>query len=438
MTNEKEGCPCSERRIETESPIATLGEIPPESLELLRGAAIPFEFKSAVGETVADIAMPSEIGMKEPPAFPAINTPPIEMPRSGNFVPPLEIPFASVSEPLPQTPVSYRCNQAVYLTDLTLDVSGVAHMTTGLFALSRSSLAPFVNNTLACWQDTGGAVAAQFTSTRIVTGYTMPQDKSTIESKEEVLTIKPEKLADKVQLRIGGQNRATIRIIKVDPKAGTVTFRVKGALATPANKRDGDTTVEAVVGGAVVAKTNLVVVIPKAIAKPHPTFNGTIKPVNRSLSTATSPALKPSQVAASDVGRVTVYITELTIAVNDQFGDRLDSIYKGAPVSEDGEAINQSMSDKGTYKDPVGPMAWPNKPPYVIPSQVPDPAKPGQTKPNPAIEAFLKGPKLPPPNKTKFPPQNVPVEVGGHSLNPAIVNRVVEFTPPDKLKITWP
>jgi hypothetical protein len=41
-------------------------------------------------------------------------------------------------------------------------------------------------------------------------------------------------------------------------------------------------------------------------------------------------------------------------------------------------------------------------------------------------------------NARKGVPVNVPVEVGGHSLNPAVVGRATEVVPPNTVNITWP
>src|SRR5262249_29642148 len=117
-----------------------------------------------------------------------------------------------------------------------------------------------------------------------------------------------------------------------------------------------------------------------------------------------------------------------------QFGKPLDVIYAGVPVTErNGRPINQNITQRGTYIDPVGDTIWPGDDPYVPEGS------------NAATQWIT--PRFPP--KLRYPRsrtfvQNIPVEVGGPPLNPAVVNRRVTITliPGDftrvRLKITWP
>ena len=441
MRKEKGECSCSERQTGARTSGRRPMEISPEALELLRRATVPFEFKEVVREVVPDMGITPPSKMEETPTFPGIDITSIEAPTPWVSVPLVERPAATVPVSWPEMSTSGMGGNAFYLTDLTLDLSGVAHMTPGLLALSFSTLSRIVNNNLACCQEGEEELVlaqAQFSSDPIVTGFTVPEDRSTIESKEETLTIKPERLARWVRFRIGValtppyEIRATHRIINVDPDAGTVTFRVKGKSATPASEPTGDTFIEAFVGAYMVARARVVVVIPKAIATPHPTFNGQVNGVNMALSASSKPPIDPAglglaKLQPGHVAIVTAYFRTLTITVNDQFGDKLDAIYAGAPVTEGGNPINQQMTAAGTYDDPVGAQS------LALNAQVPEDEQ----------RYWLQVARVLSPETDQT--TNIPVEVGGHSLDPAIVNRRVQFThlpgppvPRGNLTITWP
>jgi hypothetical protein len=440
MQKKKGECPCSEHQADAGISARGPMKISPDAYQLLRDVPIPSEFREVVREVKPDIGMVYLPNLEESPSSFRVDKTSIEMPKPQVSIPPVEIPVATVPVSLPVILTSDSGVQAFYLTDLTLDLTGVAHMTPGLFAHSLASLAPFVTNNLACCppqEDGKGegeeqAVTARFSSARIVTGYTVPEDTSTIKSDSVTLTVTPKRLAANVDLRIAGKDRATVVEIQRNPVAGTVTFRVKGKSATPADKKEGDTTVEAVVGGRVLATTKVVVVIPKAIATPHPTFDGEVNGVNMVISATSKPAATPASLKAlkraypnRDVFISTAYLRILTITVNDQFGDELDAIYAGTQVTEEGDPINQQMTANGTYSDPVGHLVN-----FAYHSQ------------NGADAYAAKEPLEPAPNHNES--VNKGVEVGGHSLNPAIVNRTVTLSPKPgspmtgQLKITWP
>ncbi|MFA7160397.1 MAG: hypothetical protein WC299_13945 [Kiritimatiellia bacterium] len=167
-----------------------------------------------------------------------------------------------------------------------------------------------------------------------------------------------------------------------------------------------------------------VVLKPAAIHSPHPQFNGNVAGQNRALDSTTSPS---AMVGAGNVLLISLYITYQTITVDDQFGNTLNAIFSGSPVTEyGGVAINQLMTAAGTYSDPVGNG--------IIAGVVPAENPPGT--PNPVIAVFLASPVPPAPASTVV--QNIPVEVGGHSLNPAVVSRQVTTSPPNNLQIVWP
>lgn len=430
-------CSCSEHEAEAGISVRVPMKISPEAYQLLRDAPISSEFRQIVGEIKPDIGMMHPPNSEESPSTFSVDKTSIEMPKPRVSVPPLEMPVATVPVSWPVILTSDHGVQAFYLTDLTLDLTGVAHMTPGLLDLSLARLAPFVTNNLACCppqEDGEGegeeqAVTARFSSVRIVTGYTVPEDTSTIKSDMVTLTVTPKRLAANVDLRIAGEDRATVVDIQRNPVAGTVTFRVKGKSATPADKKEGDTTVEAVVGGRVLATTKVVVVIPKAIATPHPTFDGEVNGVNLVISANSKPpatAAGMQNLFPGNVAIATAYLKTLTLTVNDQFGDRLDAIYAGTQVTEGGDPINQQMTAVGAYDDPVGPLV------FI-----------GQVAEADGDAAVL---QLPVQNAPNVPstPVTKGVEVGGHSLNPAIVNRTVTLSPKPgspttgQLKITWP
>jgi len=285
-------------------------------------------------------------------------------------------------------------------------------------------------------QDENGGVApaattATFDNTQVKTGYTLPVAQSTIMSEDVTLTINPPAAAANVTLVIVGTNRATVENIRRGP--GTITFNVKGTSATPENMPNGDTFVVAREGNRELARANVIVVIPKGIGTPHPTFNGVVTGRNIIMDGSTSPAffrpLNPGQVKLA-----TVYQTILNVPVDDQFGARLDRIYAGTAVTEQqGFAINQDMQADGTYRDPVGLV-------LTRGGTVPGENPPGT--PSPQVQTHLAAGPIPPRNLNET--QAKLVQVGGHSLNPDVRNRTVAVTPSPgannraQIEITWP
>ncbi len=264
--------------------------------------------------------------------------------------------------------------------------------------------------------------SAEFDETKIIAGYTKPARKSRVLSKKTTLKVNPANAVNQVKLRKKGQSgRFKIVGEKRDAARGVIEFQVKGMSATAKKKPNGDAFIEARLAGQTLARAAVVVVVPKAIATPHDTFTETLSPVNRTLDRTTSPAFFGA-LPRGHVVLSTLYIKNLNVAVNDQFGARLDAIYAGAPVVETMQGrripINQAVNAQGVYLDPVGFIA------FVKPSVPAKIRRGGATIDNPAIAAFLRGPPRPP--KADSANQNIPVRVGGHKLNPGVRNRTVK------------
>ncbi len=302
-----------------------------------------------------------------------------------------------------------------------------------LTAVGLLSLLIAFSSLVGCSPKKETTLSGSFSTMRVITGYTLPVNASTIQSEDVVLTVTPKAAAATVQVVIIGMNRTTVVNVRRNPAAGTVTFNLKGSSQTPVNKPNGDTQVVARAGRVDLAQASVIVVIPTAVGTPHPTFDGTVTGKNILMDAGTSPAffgiLPPGHVKFA-----TVYQTELNIPVHDQFGMPLNRIYTGTPVTErNGFAINQNMRANGTYRDPVGLV-------LIRRNSTPRVTSPGVV--NPALNQFLNGPISPSQafteNQTKL------VQVGGHGLNPAISGRIVVVTPDSanagraNLKITWP
>jgi len=126
-------------------------EISPEAYQLLRNASIPSEFKEVVREVIPKMAMPYPPELESPATSPEIDMTSIETPTPRVSIPPVEMSIPSVPVSWPEMSVSDRGIQAFYLTDLTLDLSRVAHMTPHLRNLAHLPLAPIVSNLPAFW-----------------------------------------------------------------------------------------------------------------------------------------------------------------------------------------------------------------------------------------------------------------------------------------------
>jgi hypothetical protein len=260
-----------------------------------------------------------------------------------------------------------------------------------------------------------------FSPDPIKTGYT--KDGSVDIKVIVTATVDPKDKTYDVEIKISGHKRVAVANIQRDRPIGTVTFEVRGKSPTDKNKRGGDTTIEAWIQGKLAGSALVIVVIPAAIGTPHPQANGVVQPKNLVTDATTSPPA--NDLPAGMVALGTWYQHWLTTPVVDQFGNALDSIYNGVPVTESHIPINQRMSG-GAYKDPVGRVrnvaaaltggpvarAWPNQPPSPL------------AQPNGQVTV------------------NVSVEVGGHSLDPAVVNRTIKWSTAANgdvtVQVIWP
>ena len=240
----------------------------------------------------------------------------------------------------------------------------------------------------------------------------------------DTATVVPAYDAARIGITTTGQSRAAVTASPGDAKAGTILLLLFGQSGS--SSKSGDEWLVPDVSGSNKPMAPIVVVVPSKIATPYPTLNTTpVTPVNRALDATTSPGapgLQPGQVYLA-----TIYAVYLTIHVVDQFGDSLDQLYAGAPITEGGYAINQNMSSSGTYSDPVGQGPQRDNGPVVVSANSTDATQWVST--NYTYRVAI-------PSQVN-PPQNIPVEVAGVSLNPSVVNRIVSSAPPNKLAIQW-
>ena len=235
--------------------------------------------------------------------------------------------------------------------------------------------------------------------------------------------------ADAPNITITGSN--AVQISEVARVNNVITFKVVGVNKS---SQKGDASIKAVnSSGGALATHQVSVVAPSRVAKNHDLTGGGVVIANQALNATTSPAI--TNVPATSVQLLTIYVRFLTITVKDQFGDSVGDLYAGAEVTEQDSSgtwhpINQSLTSSSTYSDPVGAFLGVT----VVASGSPQ----ALNWPNAAKLPWVSGC----PNST----QNIAVRVDGFDLNPAIVNRKVEIcgngssttSPPVTIKITWP
>ena len=136
------------------------------------------------------------------------------------------------------------------------------------------------------------------------------------------------------------------------------------------------------------------------------------------LDATTSPACPSAPLGFKCLAITVSRLLKMTVW--DQFQQPVGDVYAGAPVTESGTPINQSLGADGTYRDPTGVGAVVS----IVAASDPQVATwPTSTTPN-----------LPAGNID----DSVAIEIDGFALNPAAVNRKASFTPPNTLTITWP
>jgi hypothetical protein len=177
MREEKGECPCSEQPIGDENPVKELLKISPETLERLRSAVIPVEFFETARELTPRPEVPPAIVPQDSATAAQIEEPYIAGPIPERLdEPELEAP----SEPWPQDfsepeyqrpmepevptepPEVVRGGEGaspLFLTDLRLDLSGVAHMTPGLLELADIALGQLIFQMQG--SEDGGAILFQ-------------------------------------------------------------------------------------------------------------------------------------------------------------------------------------------------------------------------------------------------------------------------------------
>jgi hypothetical protein len=187
-----------------------------------------------------------------------------------------------------------------------------------------------------------------------------------------------------------------------------------------------------------VGGERVIVQIPYNIGTPHPEWEGEVDGRNDGLNLGTSPVAPDAPEGYVRV--VTQYTHTLNVPVVDQFGVALELyVDLNLPVFEDSININKTLTQAGTYEDPVGVFSGfkINNSSLYIPegSEEEDAWKAGYGFTYEGVE-YPAGP-LP---MESCPPasENPSISIGGHVLAEGIGNRQVTATAPNHLKITWP
>jgi len=269
-------------------------------------------------------------------------------------------------------------------------------------------------------------ISVTFSTSPVITGYTLPVDKSKIK-RSVAAQVTPADKAKKITISTSGADRITIKNLKV--VGGNITFDVKGNSPTPADKPGGDTSIIAkyTPTDETVGEVKVIVKIPKQIGHPHPEPQGFVSPINLAYGRKSNP---PNYNPPNGwVDLATLWELTLNIPVNDQFDQGIDgTLYEGVTVAEDipniGVVSIASLSGDGTYPDIVAvfvtsglrvkeksaaAQAWPNQPTLPFPYGLTASA-------------------------------NATVIVGGHTLSPSISNRAghASFTEQNYIQVVWP
>jgi len=265
--------------------------------------------------------------------------------------------------------------------------------------------------------------------TKVVTGYSVPANKSTL-AKKITVSVNPAKDAVNVKFTVTGQNRVRINVLrnKKDLAKGLLTVEILGRSATPANKPNGDTVLQAKLG-AKAFTLNVVVAVPKHHSH---VVAGKSEHVNDLY-------LDPYGDGKNYLG--TYHFRRVAISVSDQFNKALDSVYDRTRLEErfdniagDPKAFPKVAIGKwavmtavpvamtnGKFDDPVGTTS--------LDRTNPDPTKP-------EIRKWLKGP---PPQvditTTRKGSADMKLRIAGHQLD-EVSRRQVQIAPKDTVNVT--
>ncbi|MFH0938869.1 MAG: hypothetical protein V1899_06275, partial [Planctomycetota bacterium] len=230
--------------------------------------------------------------------------------------------------------------------------------------------------------------------------------------------ITPWEETDNITLSVDGRG---ISLLNIQPSFGEIDFDVLATEATGIL----EPAIKATHSSGSVFWQYVSVVVPSAIGRSHPQPSGPVNGVNRCADAGTSPAMPG--VPAGSCRLITNYDQELQVSVVDQFGETIGDLYKGSAITEYSAMIpiNQILQPDSTYVDLVGRYEDKN---YVR-TMVLTTSTDAITWPTDPVMLLQRSNPL---------PQNIPVQVDGFSLNPAVINRQVITTPPKNVQIIWP
>jgi hypothetical protein len=210
-----------------------------------------------------------------------------------------------------------------------------------------------------------------------------------------------------------GSGNILVTLAAADPIDGV-------ANGTPASAPQGDETLVVTLGKTTLLEAPILVIVPAAIATPHPQLARTLISLRNVVATPdTSPAYAPP---SGKVGLFTDAVTVMTIHVNDQFGGPLDSLYNGAPVFSNGASLNSPLTNQGTYAEPVGFASLLENADIGSAEIEPWPTFPGHA---------------PVPSNSQV--ENYQIKIAGVILSPGVVNRRVTYQADSQtLTVLWP
>ena len=136
----------------TESEDTRPKEISRDAYKFLREAPLPSEFREAVRAWLPPMGISPSGDLEDAPTSPRIDMTSIELPIPGGRVQPVETSIPSVAVSREEIVPSDRSIEALYLTDMTLNLSECPHLTPGLSSLTSWPLTSLVtNNWAAFW-----------------------------------------------------------------------------------------------------------------------------------------------------------------------------------------------------------------------------------------------------------------------------------------------